>query len=132
MSTLVQFTKSELRAAGLFDADADYEGAVAACVTALMETFVAYGQSGGSAEQVLALFTKLAKHRPITPLTGEDDEWDDRSEMSGYPLWQNKRDSRVFKGGRDGAFDTWMVLEPGSRVGDGKVRPIFSFPYAVE
>lgn len=120
-STLLQNTKTELRAAGLFDPDADYDGAVAVCVTALMETFVSYGQSGGSAHQVLALFEKLANHKPITPLTGEDNEWIDRSKESGYPLWQNNRYASVFK---DKA-SAWVVAD------DKKVKYI-TFPYTVE
>lgn len=98
MSSLLQFAKSELRAAGLHDPDADYGGDIATCVTSLMETFVAYGHSGGSAEQTLAIFEKLARHIPITPLTGEDDEWHDRTnENSGETMWQNKRCERVMK-----------------------------------
>ena len=42
----------------------------------------------------------MLQFKPLTPLTGEDDEWCDQSEMSGgEPLWQNKRYSAVFKDG---------------------------------
>jgi hypothetical protein len=97
MSELVRFAKAELRAAGLFDSDADFNGEVAPCVVAMMETFTAYGHSGGSAEQTLQLFTRLANHKPLTPLTGEDDEWADTT--TGYGLLQNKRCFNVFKDG---------------------------------
>jgi hypothetical protein len=120
MSELVKFAKAELRAAGLFDADADYGGEVAPCVVAMMETFTAYGHSGGSAEQTLALFSKLATHKPITPLTGEDDEWMDMEPYQpGQSLWQNKRDSRVFKD-NDKA---WIVT-------DKDTATIITFPYS--
>jgi hypothetical protein len=47
--------------------------------------------------EFLTHFVKLAAQLPLTPLLGTDDEWIDRSEMSSYPIWQNNRDSRVFK-----------------------------------
>lgn len=121
MSSLLQHTKAELRAAGMFDPDADFDGAVAPCVTALMEAFCAYGHSGGSAPVTLAAFHRLAQHKPLTPLTGEDDEWDDRSAQNGSPLWQNKRCHSVFKN-EDGA---WQQLEGQSRV------IITAWPYKV-
>ena len=131
MSSLLQHTKSELRRAGLFDPDADYDGEVAVQVTALMETLVAYGHSGGSLAQTLEFFNRVANHKPITPLTGEDDEWDDRSEENGSPLWQNTRCLFVFKN-EDKA---WIVLEApggnGATLGDGRVKYI-TFPYTVE
>lgn len=97
MSSLVNHAKAELRRAGMFDADADYGGEIAPAVVALMETFTAYGHSGGSAALTLEAFTQLANGRALTPLTGEDDEWIDRSVESGYPMWQNNRNGNVFK-----------------------------------
>lgn len=130
MSSLLQKAKTELRSAGLFAPDADYDGMVAHSVVSLMETFVAAGHSGGSAEITLALFERLAHHKPITPLTGEDSEWEDRSEMSGFPLWQNNRYSSVFKNKQR----AWIVLEPSRSLerspGDGKIKDI-TFPYTV-
>ncbi len=102
MSELVKFAKAELRAAGLFDTDADYDGAVAANVVALMETYTAYGHSGGSAEATLGIFNKLANHKPLTPLTGEDDEWDDTASEG---LQCNNRCPTVFRDG-ERAWDT--------------------------
>jgi hypothetical protein len=124
MSELLQFTKSELRAAGLFDADADYDGAVATSVVALMETFCAYGHSGDSAALTIEVFTKLAKCKPIMPLTGDDSEWNDVSNGAGAgegQLWQNRRCASVFKNKRT----AWDIDKPGHRV------PI-TFPYKVD
>jgi hypothetical protein len=121
MSTLLQNTKSELRRAGLFDPDADFDGDVAACVTAMMQTFVAYGHSGGSAEATLQVFDRLARHLPLAPLTGDDDEWDDPS--GDGKLLQNTRCTRVFKDTESGiAFDT--------RNGAAARAQPLSFPYA--
>jgi hypothetical protein len=41
----------------------------------------------------------LARFEIISPLTGKEDEWTDVSDG----LWQNRRDSRVFKD-KDGAW----------------------------
>lgn len=119
MSELVKFAKAELRAAGLFDSDAEYGGEIAPCVVAMMETFTAYGHSGGSAGQTLALFTKLATHKPLTPLTGEDDEWADP--MGDGQTLQNKRCSTVFKDDDK----AWIIT------GEDTVTTI-TFPYIVQ
>lgn len=116
MTSLLQHAKAELRAAGLFDPDADYDGAVAANTVALMETFCAYGHSGGSAAQTLGTFEWLANHLPLTPLTGEDDEWE-VPEGKGGQIMQNKRCPRVVKDD-EVAWDTKI----------GRTLPI-TFPY---
>ena len=118
MSTLVKFAKAELRAAGLFDDDADYNGDIGASVCALMETFCAYGHSGGSAAITLSLFAKLADHKPISPLTGEDDEWREMPSEDRHALFQNVRCSTVFK--KENI--AWDLAD--------KQRPI-KFPYTV-
>lgn len=118
MTTLVQHAKRELRSAGLFDADADFDGDVAVQVTSLMEVFAAYGHSGGSAEQTLAIFEKLARGFPLSPLTGEDDEWEVPAGMGGQ-IQVNKRFNRVFK-------DDEMAWDV--RVG----RTPLTFPYQPE
>lgn len=120
MSELLKHAKFELRTAGLFDADADYDGAIATSVVALMETFCAYGHSGESAEQTIDVFTRLVNGKPLTALTGEDDEWTDVSEANGSPMWQNRRCGSVFKDNKA----AWDIDKPGHRV------PI-TFPYKV-
>src|ERR1035437_880905 len=113
MSSLLQFAKSELRAAGMFDDDSDYDGDLGAQVMALMETFCAYGHSGESAAMTLVLFDKLARYLPINPLTGEDSEWDDVPAEDGEGLFrfQNNRCPTVFKEG-DVAWDSAIGHEP--------------------
>lgn len=54
----------------------------------------AHGDDGISAD--LRIMSDLARFRPLTPLTGEDDEWRDVSQ-TGFPLWQNVRYSTIFK-----------------------------------
>ena len=111
MTTLLQHTKSELRAAGLFDDDSDFDGEIGVQVMALMETFCAYGHSGGSAAITLVLFDKLAHHLPINPLTGEDDEWEYPEHVEDKQIQINKRCSRVFKDD-EMAWDTHVGRTP--------------------
>lgn len=97
MSSLVKFAKSELRSAGLFDPDADFDGTIAPSVVSLMETFTAYGHSGGSAKLALDAFTRLANHLPLSPLTGEDDEWFIPDGVTSTQIQLNKRCTRIAK-----------------------------------
>ncbi len=60
----------------------------------LLKVFSEQGHSGMSAPYAVALFEKLALWKPIAPLTGEDDEWNEVGEST----WQNRRNSVVFKG----------------------------------
>lgn len=74
---------------------------------ALCEAFGKSGQSGGSAPytaKVLSMAVEtLCLQNPICPITGVDEEWNDVTEINdGKPLFQNNRDSRVFKNGKDG------------------------------
>jgi hypothetical protein len=118
MSNLVNFAESEMKRAGLFDKDADYGGMLADGVMRLVKTFAEEGHSGGSAHMTMAIFEKVARFHPLTPLTGADDEWMDVSEMSGTPMWQNCRCSSVFTD----KVTAWDIDRPGDRV------PI-TFPY---
>ena len=86
----------ELKIAGLFDKDSDYGGMVGKAVQELLKVFEKQGHSGFSANYVASIFNKLVKGETLTPLKGEKDEWNDVSESSGKPLWQNKRCSRIF------------------------------------
>ena len=95
MST-IEFAQSELERAGMFDKDADYGGTLAKAVMDLIEVFATQGHTGMTAPLTIHLFSKLAMQEPITPLSYAEDEWVDRSDVSGYPLWQNVRDSRIF------------------------------------
>lgn len=69
--------------------------------------FIQYGHSGSSAEICKSLLHDLLNRQALTPLTDDPDEWEDRSVMSGYPLWQNKRDSRAMS--NDGGKTYWTV-----------------------
>lgn len=113
-SPLVEHAEYEMRRAGLFDADADYGGTLAPHVLDLIRLFASGGHTGFSAPLTVELFSKLAMFQPLTPLTSEPGEWLDRSEISGTPLWQNRRHSAAFS--EDGG-QSWYVLDDhGNRV----------------
>lgn len=118
MSSLLQHAKFELRAAGLFDDDSDFNGEIGVQVMALMETFVAYGHSGGSAQRTCDIFDLVSRHMPLTPLTGEADEWEEVPDDD--KLWQNIRCHTVFKDDEGVAWDT--------KEGHTSHKPI-AFPY---
>lgn len=108
MSNLITHALDEFRATGWIteygkSAD-DLNRDMCNDVLALLELFADQGHSGFSAPIAIDLFTKLAKFEPLGPLTGEDWEWVDVAEESGYPLYQNKRASHVFKN-NEGAYD---------------------------
>jgi hypothetical protein len=107
-SNLVRYAEEELRRAGLADADADYGGAIAESVLALVRTFAEQGHSGESAARTIEVFGRVARFRPLTPLTSNPDEWMDVSEHSDRPTWQSKRSPSVFS--HDGG-KTWHDLD---------------------
>lgn len=95
MST-INHARRELELAGLFDKDSDYDGALGEAVMELVDVFSKQGHSGASASRVISLFKEVASYNCLMPLTGEDSEWNDISDIDGGVL-QNNRVSSVFK-----------------------------------
>lgn len=94
MSNLTNYARSELERAGLFSKEGDfYGGMMGEAVMKLIEVFADEGHSGMSASYCIGIFEKLARFEPLTPLTGDDDEWNE----VGDGVFQNKRCSHVFK-----------------------------------
>ena len=107
---LVEHAAREMRLAGLYDEDGDYGGMMPAAVMKLIKVFASSGHSGFSAEMCLEIFNKLARYKTLTPITSNPDEWRDVSSLGGQdgePLWQNKRDSKLFS--TDGGKTYWDV-----------------------
>lgn len=71
-------------------------------VLELLEVFSKQGHSGFSAAYVINLFSKLAKHEPLTPIMCTDDEWSDINKEMDADIYQNNRCSAVFKNGKNG------------------------------
>lgn len=108
MSNYVKHAEMEFRAAGWTDESGKFKDEMQEMicnhVLKLLEVFADEGHSGSSAPYAINLFKTLASFEPVVPLTGEDWEWTDVSELSGRTLWQNKRCGHVFKD-EDGAYD---------------------------
>lgn len=98
MTNLEKHADKELKLAGINSSDADYGGELYEAVMELVRTFANQGHSGGSAARTLQLFKKVASYELLTPLSGKDSEWND----IGNDSFQNNRDPRVFKQGKDG------------------------------
>lgn len=95
-SQLVSYAKKELARAGLLDKDSDYKGELGKSVLRLIEIFSKEGHSGFSANYAAEIFNRLSRFHPLTPLTGEDNEWMDISDGENF-LQQNMRCSSVFR-----------------------------------
>jgi len=109
MSAFTNWAKTELDRAGLFSTDSDYDGMLGPAIMKMVEAFDREEHSGMSASIAASAFAKLARWEPLTPLTGEDSEWNE----VGPGVLQNNRCSRVFKeGGRSYDIDGKVFREP--------------------
>lgn len=122
------FAEDELRRAGLFDEDSDYGGMVGEAVMKMIRLFAEEEHSGFSAGMAIGIFSRLARFEPLSPLTGEDDEWTEVSDG----VFQNKRSSRVFKDAAGTAYDIDGKVfedETGARYTSRDSRVYVTFPY---
>jgi len=96
--SLVHYAKAEL---ARINTDRDeMQNMMDRNILEIIEKFSEQGHSGFSASYAISFLQRLLNWKPLTPLTGEDDEWNDGGE--GWPLddsgtLQNKRCSAVFK-----------------------------------
>lgn len=96
----------------------------------IVEKFSEQGHSGFSASYALSVLERILRFKPISPLTGEDDEW---NECSRDGVFQNNRCSSVFKQ-KDGTFediDGIIVSDNGGITwfSSGRFRKKITFPY---
>lgn len=103
MNNYEKHAEREFRAVGWLSNDGtfkdDMQKAICEHVMALLDVFEKEGHSGSSATYAIDLFSKLAKFEPISPLSGDDSEWNE----IGNGNYQNNRCSHVFK--HAGRFD---------------------------
>lgn len=95
MSNLVEWAKSELKLIG--GKDDEMQQMINRDILQIVETFSEQGHSGFTAPYAIQMIKRLLNWKPITPLTGENDEW---TNVHG-DTWQNKRCSAVFRKGTD-------------------------------
>src|ERR1051325_7595598 len=103
---LVEHAERELREAGLFDKDSDYEGMLGEGVMELVRVFAAQGHSGFSAQCTIDLFRRVASYQVLTPLKNpmETKEYQEVYENT----LQSTRKSSVFS--EDGG-KTWYDID---------------------
>jgi len=109
MSNLVKHAQREFEALG-WPGDCDMQKLICDNIIELLRTFADQGHTGSTAPYVLWHFQKLANFNPITPLTGDDNEWVE----VGDGLFQNNRDGEIFK--KNGSaywIDGKIFREPG-------------------
>ena len=125
----------ELKLAGFFDEDSDYDGDIGRNVEQLLKVFRDQENSGFSAARTAEVFTTLADGGVLIPLKGTPDEWMDVSEYSGKPTFQNKRCTHVFAKTENGddAYDIdyfIFVDKKGTTFTNGRYSSMpISFPY---
>ena len=105
MNNFEKHAREEFRAAGWMDENGDIKDEMQALICAnvldLLNLFSKQGHSGTSAPYAINMFRRLVNFKAITPLTGEDWEWNHVADN----LWQNKRCSSVFKNEKGEAHD---------------------------
>ena len=105
MSNLLAHAEKELDLIGLTEED-EYNGMMRKHILHMMKEFSDEGHSGFSASYAIRILSKLMAYKPLSPLTGEDDEWTNVSDYGdGTPHYQNKRLSSVFKEGDGEAYN---------------------------
>lgn len=93
---LVEYAKSELERIGK-DEDGMQE-VMNRDILEIVEKFSNQGHSGFSASYALSVLDRLFRFKPISVLTGNEDEWNKVSSgKDGIATYQNKRCSSVFK-----------------------------------
>lgn len=100
-SALYEYAKKELERIekGCEDKESlSMQQAINKNILELIDVFSNQHHSGFTASYVIDILQRLLHYKPLTPLTGEDDEWEDVTSY-GYdtPTFQNKRCSAVFK-----------------------------------
>lgn len=107
MRNLVEHARRELELCGQTAEDPGYAASIAATVAA----FASYGHSGGSMFVAVEQICALLRFEHLSPLTDDPAEWEDRTEMSGTPMWQSLRNPAAFS---DDAGRTYYLVGTGS------------------
>ena len=132
MTNIETYAIDELTRIGMYGSGDEMNNAMCEHILKMVNVFAEEGHSGFSAEYAISILQKLLRFEPLSPLTGEDDEWR-LCEYSEGETYQNKRLSRVFKEGKDGqAYDIngKVFVEPnGASYTSRDSRVYIEFPY---
>lgn len=133
--TITERAIKELKMAGLYDKDSDYNGMIGKSVEELLKVFQSQGHSGFSASIVASIFKDVVLGGILSPLKGTPEEWEDISNFcDGEILFQNKRCTSVFSTGLNGenAYDVegiHFIDKNGISFTCGKSHVPVTFPY---
>lgn len=130
-SNLVKHAKNELKLLG--GEDDEMQQLMDKDILQIVEIFANQGHSGFSASYAISILRRLLAFMPITPLTGEDDEWEE-PDVDRYTQ-QNKSYSSVFRNSKTNeSYDinavTFYYGDDTSEWNRGGVRYGITFPYA--
>ena len=102
MSNILAHAKVELDRIGMTEDSADeMNRAMRKHILHMMKEFAKEGHSGFSASYAISILTRLMDFKPLSPLTGDDAEWNEVGE--GH--YQNKRRSSVFIDANGSCYD---------------------------
>lgn len=112
--SLVDYANRELDILGLGTNDLTGESleySLRENILRIIQEFSDEGHSGSSASYAIGIITKLLQFKPLTPLTGEDSEWNYSYDSEYYgKVYQNKRASSVFKDDRGAYWSDGIVF----------------------
>ena len=124
---LVEYAKSELVR---IDRDEDgMQDKMNEDILSIVEIFSEQGHSGFSAGYVRSALERLLRFKSLTPLTGEDSEWDE----IGNGKQQNKRCPSVFRNADGTAYDIdGIIVSNNGEItwySSGRFTKKVTFPY---
>jgi hypothetical protein len=129
MTKIKTYAIDELTRIGMYGSDDEMNTAMCNHILKMVDVFAEEGHSGFSAAYAIGILEKLLRWQPLSPLTGDDYEWNE--EEGG--IFQNKRCSRVFKNGKDEqAYDICgkVFVEPDGVSYTSRDSHVFiEFPY---
>ncbi len=111
MGSLKDYTIREFKACGWLKDDGSYKDEMQEMICKnmldIIKIFEKQGHTDLTGNYVISHLTQLLKYEPISPLTGEDSEWNNINNGK----FQNKRCSHVFKDSKDGkAYDSEAII----------------------
>ena len=128
MSDIIEYAKSELDRIPKGEDDGMQE-MMNNNILEILEKFADQGHSGFSASYAISVLERLMRWKPISPLTGEEDEWITVTESTK----RNKRCSSVFlkPDGTAHDIDGIIVSDNGGITwfSSGRFRKEITFPY---
>lgn len=132
MSNLERHAERELEILGMGpDVEDGMNRAMREHILTMVRTFADGGHSGLSASYALGVLRKVLDFEPVTPLTGEDDEWTELDYGDDMKA-QNNRCGHVYRRADGTAYDStgrvFRYPDGGCFTGRGS-RVDITFPY---